>query len=203
MSDARMIDRPSIRLHQTHDASGTPAPDEFLEILPPAPIHIPTGAFSMRFLAPLNPSRTDRELAYLYSDPTRGSGWLELEGFGDRDARRVQEMVWMEEIERVVGTQPRKNPDTRVPQALAPRYNNPWVYVVWGLLVIGLGLYVFSTRALHPEAVVFGTVISLLLMTMGATLIVVTARKRVPWWHRARQHSRQSGELHPDLEVWS
>ncbi|MCU1447078.1 MAG: hypothetical protein JWP54_2736 [Cryobacterium sp.] len=112
-------------MHQSHDAAGVPAPAEFLEHLPPAPLPITVGSSAMRFLAPLTPSRTDRKFAYFYSDPARGSGWLELEGFRPSDAERIHELVRMEEIVRVVGAEPRKNADVAYGNALIFGSNNP------------------------------------------------------------------------------
>ena len=47
--------RPAVRMHQTHDASGAPAPAEFLEILPTNAVTETVGSSAMRFLATLNP----------------------------------------------------------------------------------------------------------------------------------------------------
>ena len=195
--------QPAVRLHQTHDAAGAPAPAEFLEYLPPAPLLVKRGTAAMSFLAPLNPSRTDREFAYFYSDPARGSGWLELEGFGYTNSKRVQENVWMEEIERAVGKQPRRNADTPVPHAFIPRYNNPWIFVAMGAMPFALGAWTLPRLGEQPATAVLAGVVVGLLMLLGGTLAFVNLRKRVPWWHRARRYARENGAMHPDLAVWS
>jgi hypothetical protein len=195
--------QPAVRIHQTHDASGTPAPAEFLEFLPPAPLLITRGSAAMRFLAPMNPSRTDRDFSFFYTDPARGSGWLELVGFARPDAQRVQENVWMEEIERAVGKQPRRNADSHIPHAFAPRYNNPWFFVATGLLPFALGAWVLPRLSEQPATAALAGVVVGVLMLLGAVLAFVTLRKRVPWWHRARRYARDHGAMHPDLEVWS
>jgi hypothetical protein len=193
----------AVRIHQTHDASGTPAAAEFLEYLPAAPLLIKRGTAAMSFLRPMNPSRSDREFTYFYTDPARGSGWLELEGFGSQDAKRVQENVWMEEIERKVGQQPRRNADTHIPHALAPRFNNPWMFVAMGAMPFVLGAYILPRLNEQPATAVLAGVIVGVLMILGAVLAFVNLRKRVPWWHRARRYAREHGPMHPDLEVWS
>ena len=160
----------------------------------------------MRFLAPLNPSRTDREFAYYYSDPARGSGWLELEGFTPGDAERVQELVRMEEIVRVIGPEPRKNADLAVGRALLLRANNPWVIIAYATVIIGVGLWVLAGTVLNPSnlaAAGVGLFFAIAFIVLGGILVFLTQR-RVGWWHRARAEARRGGEsMPPDLVVWS
>lgn len=198
--------RPAVRMHQTHDASGAPASAEYLEHLPPAPLPITVGSTAMRFLSALNPSRSDREFVYFYTDPTRGSGWLELEGFRPGDADRVQELVRMEEIVRVVGAEPRKNADLAVGRALVLRANNPWVIITYATLIIGLGVWLLATSVLNPTspaAAGVGLFFAIAFIILGGVLAFLT-QKRVGWWHRARAEARRGGEkMPPDLVVWS
>jgi hypothetical protein len=195
--------RPAIRMHQTHDASGVPAPAEFLEHLPTPEFIITIGSATMRFLSPLNPSRSDRDFVYFYSDPARGSGWLELEGFSPADARRVQELVRMEEIVRVVGPEPRKNVDLAVGRPLLIRANNPWIIIAYGTAIIGLGLWVFVQVNDRPALFGVGLFFSIVFVILGGILVFLTQR-RVGWWHRARVEARRGGEsMPPDLATWS
>lgn len=196
--------RPAVRMHQTHDASGAPAPVEFLEILPTNHITETVGSSAMRFIAPLNPSRSDRENTFFYLDPARGSGWLQLEGFRRGDAERVYDLVRMEEIVRVVGAEPRKNPDYLLGNALVLRANNPWIMIGWAGALFALAVFGLTFIPIHPHLTVLYLVVAALLMGGAVTIWILLARARVGWWHRARRYVRQSGEtMPPDLRVWS
>ena len=156
----------------------------------------------MRFLSPLNPSRTDRDFVYYYSDPARGSGWLELEGFKPSDAERIQELVRMEEIVREVGPEPRKNADLAVGNALIVKSNNPWIIITWSSALFGLGIYALVWIPTYPDLIVLYAITGGLIMALGLVLGILTAR-RVPWWHRARRYAVKDGETMPsDLSVW-
>ena len=185
-------------MHQTHDASGSPAPTEFLQILPQNHITETVGSSAMKFLAPLNPSRSDREHTYLYTDPLRGSGWLQLEGFRRGDADRVYQLVRMEEIMRVVGPEPRKNPDYLLGNSFIMRANNPWIMNIVGAVLFGLGIYGLVYIPVYPHLAVLYLVMSAILIALAVAMWILMGRQRVGWWHRARRHVRESGERMPD-----
>jgi hypothetical protein len=190
--------RPAVRLHQTHDAAGTPAPVEFLQILPRAPIQTTVGASAMTFLEPLNVTRSDRPHTYFYDDPERGSGWLEIEGFRPGDADRVHQLVRMEEIVRVVGAEPRKNHDYALGNSVMLRANNPWIMIAVGGMLFFAGVYALIYIPVHPDLTVLYLVTAVVLMSLAIALWVLVGRARVGWWHRARRHVRESGERMPD-----
>jgi hypothetical protein len=157
----------------------------------------------MVFLGPLNVSRSDRPHTYFYSDPARGSGWLEIEGFRPGDADRVHQLVRMEEIVRVVGAEPRKNHDYAFGNALILRANNPWIMIGVGLAIIGFGVWILANLSLSPAVAGVAAFFAILFIILGGILIFLT-RKRVGWWHRARAEVRRTGEPLPsDLAVWS
>jgi len=196
--------RPAVRMHQTHDASGAPAPAEFLEILPTNAVTETVGSSAMRFLATLNPRRADRENTFFYSDPARGSGWLQIEGFRPSDADRVYQLVRMEEIVRVVGPEPRKNPDYLLGNAFILRSNNPWIMIALGVVIFGLSLYGLSYISVYPHLAWLYIGLAAVLMGLAITIWVVLGRQRVGWWHRARRSVRETGETMPDdLRIWS
>ena len=191
------VGRNTIRLFQTHDAAGRPAPAEFTQVITHRSVNT-LGSDAMLFLAPLHPRRTAHAGVFTYTDPQRGSGWLRLEEFGRGDADRIQELVHMEEIVAVVGPEPRRNTDLRYGNALVLRTHNPWVMYGMGVvsLLCALGMISATLRG-------FSVGETTALVVMGGIFILlslaffVRASIRLPWWTRARRYAREHGGVLP------
>lgn len=188
----------TVRIFQTHNAAGAAETAEYVQV-----IHHRTantlGSDAMVFLRGMNPTQTEHRGVFLYNDPVRGSGWLRLERFASWDADRIQELVRMEEIARVVGQEPLRPADLSFGNALVLRTNNPWVMFTIAAVTVLCGVGIFSAI---PRVASGGTA----LVIMGILLILVgiaaavTAAIRLPWWRRARQHARdQGGKMPSDL----
>ena len=198
MSISTPVERNTIRMFQTHNAQGEPAPAEYVQVIPEGGIH-PLGTHTMRFLAPLSPRQTNNAGVFSYTDPARGAGWLRLEEFSRIDAARIQELVRMEEITAVVGAEPLRNADVRFVNAIAVRSHNPWVIVVFACVLLGFGILLFSSAFSREQTV--GYIVLGSLFSLVAAALFVQASIRLPWWHKARRYARENGgDLPSDLK---
>jgi uncharacterized membrane protein YidH (DUF202 family) len=190
----------TVHIFQTHNAAGVPEVAEFVEVIRNRSVNT-DGSETMAFLRPLNPTQTEHRGVFMYNDPTRGRGWLRLERFLSWDADRVQELVRMEEITRVVGEEPLRPADIRFGRAMVMRTNNPWIMFGVAAFSIGCGIATLSSILIASNLVEL-----IALVGMGALLVLagiaaaVVGAIRLPWWRRARQHARQQGgTMPPDL----
>ena len=116
----------------------------------------------------------------------------------------MYQLVRMEEIVRVVGPEPRKNPDYLLGNAFILRSNNPWIMIALGVVIFGLSLYGLSYISVYPHLAWLYIGLAAVLMGLAITIWVVLGRQRVGWWHRARRSVRETGETMPDdLRIWS
>ncbi|MET0990199.1 MAG: hypothetical protein ABWY54_06100 [Glaciihabitans sp.] len=197
-ADTAPVSDNTIRLSQELDAAGRPAPAEFFY-----QVHHTTantlGSDAMIFLAPLNPRETATPGVFTYTDPQRGSGTARLEGFSLIDAQRIQELVRMQAIEAAVGPEPLKNPDLELGNALVLRSNNPWFFLVFGLIVLGFAIWLLSAAAgVGDKGAVYTTMG--IILGAGSIVLFVIAAIRAPWWRKARAEARKDGgPLPPDL----
>ena len=185
----------TIRIVQTHDAAGAPAPAEFAQIMHNASVNT-MGWDVMQFLKPLTPVRTTDPLVYLYTDPARGSGWLRLEGFRPADAARVQELVQLDEVSRAIGEDPIPKDDLAVGRGALLRSNNPWAFIVLGAVVLLFPGVMWLRSPPAPENVPGYLVMAGVLVVLGAGVLVVGIL-RARWWHRARRHVKSTGQTMP------
>jgi hypothetical protein len=192
--------RNTVRVFQTHNAAGAPEPQEFAET-----IHHRTantlGSDAMDFLRPLNLMQTEHPGVFTYNDPARGRGWLRLERFSGGDATRIQELVRMEEITRVVGTEPMRPADISIGNAMAMRTNNPYVMFAIALVSIICGIAILPALLIAANtAEVVGLIAVGGILILAGIAAAVIAAIRFPWWRRARQYARQQGgSMPPDL----
>jgi hypothetical protein len=200
-SPAPKPERNTVRIFQTHNAAGAPAPAEYVRVIHHNSV-ITLGSEAMEFLAPLNPTQTEHPGVFRYTDPANGSGSLRLEEFATSDAARIQELVRMEEINRVVGTEPFRPADLAVGNALVLRTNNPWIMFTFAAVSIGCGCAALTTPFRFPLGTGETTAIvlmSVLLMGLGIVL-AVRSTIQLRWWRRARQLARaQGGPMPTDL----
>jgi TM2 domain-containing membrane protein YozV len=188
----------TIRVVQTHDASGAESPAEFEQVITNVTAST-LGWDAMTFLRPLNPVRTADPLVFTYSDPTRGSGWLRLEGFAPSDATRIHELVQVDEISRAVGADPIPKDDLTLGRGALLRTNNPWFMVVLGIVLALFGFVIFGFPQGNVDRVV-STVLGVLLLIAGLAVTVVGIIRTI-WWHRARAYAKSTGQaLPPDLK---
>jgi hypothetical protein len=194
-------ERNTVRIYQTHNASGSPAQAQFVEVISNASLTT-LASDTVKFLSPLNVTQTEHVGVFTYSDPARGSGWLRLERFRTPDIDRVQDLVRMEEITRVIGRQPLRPADSRYGRSMVLPTKNPWAMLVYsvfgfiaGIAVFGGGLAAASNFAELIAIVVMGFI--LILVSIALAVIAVI---RVRWWERARAYVRQQGiPMPPDL----
>ena len=190
----------TVRIFQTHNAAGAPEIAEFVEVIRHRTVNT-LGSDAMEFLRPLNLTQTEHPGVFFYGDPARGRGWLRLERFRRPDAERIQELVRMEEITRVVGPEPMRPADLAFGNALVLRTNNPYIMFVIALVSVICGIATLASLPIASnvaEVVGLGSVGGLLILAGSAAAIVGAIR--LPWWRRARQHARhQGGSVPPDL----
>lgn len=188
----------TVRIVQTHDASGAPAPAEYLQTVYNVTAST-LGFDAMTFLRPLSPTRTTDPLVFYYTDPGRGSGWLRLEGFAPEDAQRIHELVQIDEISRVVGSDPTPKDDLTVGRGALLRSNNPWAFIVLGA-VIALFPAVMWVRSPPAAENVPGYLVMVAIMVILGGVLLVYGIIRARWWHRARRYAKETGQtLPPDL----
>lgn len=187
-----------VRIFQTHDSAGMPTPAEFVQT-----VHNVTastlGWDAMGFLRQMNPTRTTDPLVFYYSDPARGSGWFRLEGFRPQDAQRIYELVQIEEISRVVGKDPTPKDDLTVGRGALLRSNNPWAFIVLGIVLALFPVFMWVRSPPGPENVPGYLVMVVIMLILGGVVLVYgTVRAR--WWHKARKYAKDTGQtLPPDL----
>jgi len=192
---------PSVRIVQTHDATGREAPTEFVQPLPDAPsVEMAVAAL----LAPLDPHPTDRVGVYSYRDAARGSGWFELLGFSPGALRRAADALLMVRVEHELGggMAPFRNEDVHVPRGTSAS-QNPWLRIVFGAACIGLGVWVVLTGVSTSELP-----LRIACWVMGPLLVATSAWflasgvRRVRWWHAARAAARRlAGRVPERLSV--
>ncbi|PRY69200.1 hypothetical protein B0I08_103408 [Glaciihabitans tibetensis] len=190
----------TVRIFQSHNAAGVPEVAQFVTV-----IHHRTantlGSDAMEFLRPLNPSQTKDAGVFLYNDPARGRGWFRLERFSPWDAERIQELVRMEEIIRVVGREPLRPADLAFGNAMVMRTNNPWI--MFGIAAVGTlcGLGILSSILAASNLVELIALVAVgVLLILASIAAAVVGAIRLPWWRRARHHAReQGGTMPPDL----
>jgi hypothetical protein len=194
-------ERNTVRIFQTHNAAGTPAPAEYVRVIHHNSV-ITLGSEAMNFLAPLNPTQTEHPGVFRYTDPANGSGWLRLEEFATSDAARIQELVRMEEINRVAGKEPFRPADLAVGNALVLRSSNPWVLYTLAFFSISGGVGALTTPFRSPFGIgetIAIVVMSVLLIGVGV-LLAVRSTIQLRWWRKARQVARaQGGPMPSDL----
>jgi hypothetical protein len=191
-------ERNTIRIFQTHNVAGEPATAEYTRVIYHGSVNT-LGSDAMLFLRPLNPRQTEQPGVFYYTDPTHGSGWLRLEHFSTGDATRIQELVRMEEITRVVGKEPLRNADLAIGNAMVVRTNNPWVALTFASVVIVMGIMTFTAIPRADDWAIAIGIMGALLILVGIAL-VITSSIRLPWWRRARRYVRSKGEkLPPDI----
>ncbi|MET0989048.1 MAG: hypothetical protein ABWY54_00225 [Glaciihabitans sp.] len=188
----------TIRVVQTHDSTGAAAPAEFEQVITNVTAST-LGFDAMTFLRPLNPSRTTDPLIFNYADPTRGSGWLRLEGFAPSDAARIYELVQVDEISRVVGKDPIPKDDLTLGRGALLRTNNPWFMIVLGAIIAIFGFVIWGFPQGNVDRVV-SAVLGILLLLTGLAIFVVGIIRTI-WWTRARAYAKQTNQtLPPDLK---
>ncbi|QIK63857.1 hypothetical protein G7068_12130 [Leucobacter viscericola] len=198
----------SLRIFQTHDAAGEPAPAEFVQTIVPKNSQ-PEPEALREFMLPLRPSRTSRSGVYFYDDPARGSGRLKVVGASGFDLPRVDEMVHLMEINRKIGMEdPARVPDVPgwvVPFVISNR--SPWIRILIGLFFLFPVSLMLSVPLLVPEFSLFTKIGSLILgfaLLVGLVWSFWTNVRRLPWWVKARaQAKRDGGPLPEELRVWS
>jgi hypothetical protein len=193
--------RNTVRILQTHNAAGAPAPAEYVRVIHHNSINT-LGSDAMEFLAPLNPTQTEHPGVFHYNDPAHGSGWLRLEEFPTSDASRIQELVRMAEINRAVGKEPFGTPDLAIGNALVMRTNNPWIMFTIAAVSTLCGLAALTTPFRFPlgtgETIAI-VVMSVLLIGLGV-LLAVRSAIQLRWWRKARAVARaQGGPMPSDL----
>ncbi|QIK63859.1 hypothetical protein G7068_12140 [Leucobacter viscericola] len=198
----------SLRIFQTHDAAGEPAPAEFVQTIVPKNSQ-PEPEALREFMLPLRPSRTSRSGVYFYDDPARGSGRLKVVGASGFDLPRVDEMVHLMEINRKIGMEdPARVPDVPgwvVPFVISNR--SPWVRILVGLFFLIPGFFMLSIPLLKPHwnalPIAVNFIFGMLILLMCAWSLWRDVR-RLPWWVKARaQAKRDGGPLPEELRVWS
>lgn len=194
----------AVRISQELDANGEPAPMVFVEHIRQAKALQTWPDAVMRFLRGLNPSRTGVEGVYDYRDPGRGSGRLWVEGATSLQLSRIDELVHMEEIERVIGMKdPNRQEDLQpylTPFVLKTR--NPYIQMAFGLFGVfaGVAIVVSFYTTMRDQSwgmTIALFVIAVLLFALGA-ILAVRGFRRLRWWHAARAQAIRDGGPIPE-----
>jgi hypothetical protein len=197
----RERERNTVRILQTHDAAGAPAPAEYVRVIHHNSINT-LASDAMEFLAPLNPTQTEHRGFFRYTDPKNGSGRFRLEHFARSDAARIQELVRLEEISRVVGKQPFRAADVAFGRSMTLRSNNPWVMFPVATLSVFFGcvlLVMIVVAGANTVETVMLVIVGVALIGAGVFLAVQNVA-RLRWWRKARRYVRtQGGPMPSDL----
>lgn len=197
-----------LRIVQERDAVGVPAPMVFAEVVQRGNALGTWPDAVMRVLCAVSPSRTGRPGIYAYADPARGSGLLYVERASAFQLMRIDELVQMEEIERVVGKDPTRYEDT--PGYLIPfviNLRNPYLQMALGALFLipAAMMLLVPVPVLAPAVDLFTKIgIPVLGIVSGvlAVLVFLRGKRRRRWWHAARVEARRDGGRVPQaLEV--
>ena len=203
---------PALLIHQTHDASGAPAPAEYRHDFPNIVVNLLTMQPVYQFLAPLNILPTQWPNVFSYTDPAHGRGLIELWGFDARACKGVADYGVMREIDAAIGMSEPSRWDGRQPGFGQPRpFKNPWIMstLAVGITLFGIGLALFSfvLEILDPvrndATLVLGVVFGAVFVGLGILLLVMHGR-RIAWWTRARAYLRSTGrEIPEDLHLFN
>lgn len=200
MTDATQAAAAQVHLFQTHDAQGRPAVTDRLTPVVRQPATLLEVSIVQQ-LMPYTPRLTEHAGVYLYTEPGVGSGWLRLENLSSHDTNKLHQLMIVEDISAAIGI---KEPWREDPPALrlgAPRAGNPYILIVFGLIVAGLGAFgVVRIATLDGEwSVIRGIalVTTFALIPLGL-LLAERGRRRLRWWHAARAEAARRGIPLPD-----
>jgi hypothetical protein len=145
----------------------------------------------------------------LYTDPSRGSGWLRLENFVDSDVATLDNLVRTAEISRSIGSvDPARQEELPLGGAVVNRTSNPYFQIGLGIgaIVLGIACAIFPLAGLSSSgaaANVVLVIVALALIGVGIWVAIHGARRR-SWWVAARAEARRTGQPLPDqLKVWN
>jgi len=200
---------PAFLLHQTHDASGAPAPAEFVRDFPGSVLPVRE---LYDFLATLNLRPTTEPGLFAYADARVGRGTVHAVGFGYSDATAIQNYAVMREIDAAIGIAqpPRWNGS---PAVLAHRrlFRNPWIMagltLAFGLGFLGLLIFCVARLSLGigPNvATDIAAALFSLLFVVVAVIALIQFVGRIRWWSPARAYALSTGRpVPPDLELFN
>jgi hypothetical protein len=190
---------PQLRFFQLRDAAGTDSLREWTVEAPSRFLESPAVSL-VRVIRQYNPKLTDHMGVYWYLQPGVGSGWMRAEGASPRDIATLHELVLVDDLAAATATTEGSwRIDPPVPGFGQPRTGNPYVLIVWGAIVVVLG--VISTFAVTFGAQFAATplpgrisagAISLVLVPLGIVLVVIGTR-RMRWWRATRAEAKRRG----------
>lgn len=201
---------PGLRITQHFDAAGNPAYE----------VHLRDLSNEMRGLIPYEPYEgalqvldalnatplEDRRLGvFAYTDPGRGSGFIEMLGFDQHACETILDVFRVRERSAQLGiADPVKRRRDRVGTIPGSSYGrNPVLMTVLTALSAVMALCVSAlfvcVSPLVPELQVFLVVLSLCMLAGAVSQLwpLVRHARRIPWWRRMRASFEQSGEPLP------
>lgn len=193
-----------LRLHQTHDASGSPAPGTYVVEVPDASWRA-TSESLLDAMRPFDPLETGRSGAYWYRDEG-GTGWIEVIGATSGTLEQLDDAIRTLEIAaRLDEDEVHRQPELGLGSLSVPRTTNPYALMAVGVGAIGLGGYT-ALRMIETDAGGMVYVVSFFavaLVALGVYIVIQGARRR-SWWHRARAEAkRMKRPLPAHLKVWN
>ena len=197
---------PAFLIHQTHDASGAPAPAEYRREFPSGLVSMLTMQPVYHFLAPLNVLPTGQPGFFSYSDPAVGRGTMHAVGFDQYAGRGIENYVLTREIDAAIGISEPTRWDGRQSGLGSPRpFKNPWISTAGAVAIIlaslGFAAYALLLELLDPvradAVLVVSLVFAFIFIGLG-TVLLIQHVPRIRWWMRARAYLRSTGRAIPD-----
>lgn len=202
-----------VEIFQTHDRVGCLSEQRFQHWVYPQPFVTDTEAV-FRFLKSLNPTlveplghdRGTYSGIYWYSDPRLGSGWLRVEPSPAVESERLDEIVRLHDIYRVVGPDPWKRvEDVRHFKYSLLRSSSPVVGGLFGLIAMAGGISVILSIPIqfaneHLAVKILLLLLGVILVGSSASLLAIQI-KRWKWWIAARAEAKKCGRMPRDLGV--
>lgn len=187
----------TLLVHQLTGPAGEPAVADFV-------IYVDTrGTWSslidaiMQQLRPLSPRETTQAGAFLYSDPGRGAGWIEVQGVGGAILEEVRDAVRAIEISVRIGQAEPAGQTT--PDLFQSGYrltsSNPYVLIGAGIgfVLLFLVLLILSIVAQYQLSIIIILAVGLIAIIPVSILMIVNGARRRRWWHGARAEARRQG----------
>lgn len=157
----------------------------------------------------LDIKETNQPGVFTYADPTVGSGTVTLKGFYHSDIALVTDLLRLLAISKSMGAHdPNRHPETTGFNMTMLRTTNPFVQILLGAVMAGMGGAVLATVFIEftgqPIAFWLLIVISLLLIVFGIYVLFWFGARRLSWWLKARAEARRlKMPLPRQLKFWN
>ena len=199
------MDRRTIEIHQQFGAAGEPEPEHFRRVFEDS-ITLPAVSLVIDFLVRMNAVTTGRPGEFSYTDPERGSGTIQCDGWPNEDVERIDDYFLVKQLGPELGLRrvPMQWVDPTTYAHLPTPTRNPIAMLVFGgvgtiAMVVVAAASAWGPLAPAADTGAFVWTTPLLFLAIGALffVIVVQHARRLRWWLRARSLVRSRGQRMP------